>query len=107
MMACSWSREEARLQKLMQECLEEDDEEPKSDSDNQEDDGEEDNLERQDLDSDTEQETSETEATDEVARGNYPVFIGKDGTEWAKHMTKRNVKTRAENLIKHLPGTKY
>ncbi|KAG5898629.1 hypothetical protein JTB14_021003 [Gonioctena quinquepunctata] len=63
-----WSREQARLQKLRQECLE-DDGEPKSDFEDQEDYEEEDNLERQDLYSDTEQEISDPEVTDEDARG--------------------------------------
>lgn len=54
-MVCSWEQEQIRLNKLMIEFLEEDNEESDIEFDDEEESGEEDNLERQDLDSDTEQ----------------------------------------------------
>ncbi|XP_050304767.1 piggyBac transposable element-derived protein 4-like [Anthonomus grandis grandis] len=35
------------------------------------------------------------------------IFVGKDGiTKWEKSISKKNLKTRAQNIIKHFPGVK-
>lgn len=50
-------------------------------------------------------EGSNTEQDDnEAHRGNY--FKGKDGTKWFKNCANTRVRTRAENIISHLPGVK-
>lgn len=89
----------------MLQCLEESDSEPEIQFDDQEESGEEDQLERQDLNSDPEQDISDLEEDFEL--GKQPMFVGKDGiTNWDNHISNKNVKTRAQNLIKHLPGVK-
>lgn len=108
-MAYSWEKEQARLNQLMIDCLEESDNEFDVQFDDQEEFGEEDHVEEQDLHTDTEQEISDVEEPEnlETPWEGQPMFVGKDGvTHWAKHVPKQNVKTRAQNLIKHLPGVK-
>ncbi|KAK9737512.1 Transposase IS4 [Popillia japonica] len=101
----SYELEQARLAKLMQECLDEEIEELSLEYDDQEELGEEDHLETRDLDSELEQEISDDEGRKHESQ--LPVFIGKDGqTKWEKHIRNTNVKTRTHNLIKHVPGPK-
>lgn len=103
-MPCPWEQEQTRLNKLMTECLEEEKEESDVEFDDQEESGEEDNLERQDLDTDTEQEISDSE--DDFSE-RQPTFVGKDKvTVWKKHVPNKCVKTKPSNIIKQLPGVK-
>lgn len=97
----SYEKELERLNKLMLECLEEESEEEKVDD--SDDDLEEDNIEVQEDNSDTEQEISDTEIE---PTPNLPFFLGKDKkTKWSKCVPPSS-RTRAENLIIHLPGPK-
>lgn len=60
--------------------------------------------------SDTEQEDAEdieenqecSSAQSEIDRRLY--YFGKEGTKWRKHVPPRNVRTRQENIVTHLPG---
>lgn len=100
----SYEEEQAELSRLMEECLNEDTENLSAvEYDGSDDEGEVDELEISDLNTDTEQETSDSEDVN-VIYG--PTFTGKDGTEWAKHVPNQKVRTRAENLMKPLPGVK-
>ncbi|KAG5870419.1 hypothetical protein JTB14_015226 [Gonioctena quinquepunctata] len=97
----SYEKESERLNKLMMECLEEESEEEKvEDSD---DDLGGDNIEVQEENADTEQEISDTEIE---PTANLPYFLGKDKkTEWSE-CAPPSSRTRADNLIIHLPGPK-
>lgn len=102
----SYEKEQERLEKLMEECMREDYEEIESLPDDDEDEGEEDAVEVQDVDTDTEQDISDSEPDTEVLAEEL-YFTGKDNeTKWGKHQPPTNVRTRAENLVKHLPGPK-
>lgn len=79
--------------------------------------GEEDQVEEVTERSDTEQSiSSDSEfesvpiASTEQSQRDYtkqPYFLGKDGeTKWYKHAPSKKVRTRAENIIKVLPGSK-
>ncbi|KAG5879388.1 hypothetical protein JTB14_016733 [Gonioctena quinquepunctata] len=100
----SYEKEQEDLHKLLDDAMLEDDVD--IEYDDEEDDLEEDHLEKQLDNSDSEQEISDTEqGTSESLDG--PFFIGKDKTtEWRKHQPPKNVRTRAENLLKQLPGPK-
>ncbi|KAJ8951395.1 hypothetical protein NQ314_007682 [Rhamnusium bicolor] len=72
-----------------------------------------DEVEQQDHDTDIEQDIEDVSQEDisynnEESSHRVPSFIGKDGkTKWRKHnMVNKRVRTRADNLVKHLPGTK-
>ncbi|CAG9577485.1 unnamed protein product [Danaus chrysippus] len=46
--------------------------------------------------------------SDDTTSTLQPFYLGKDGrTKWYKSPPRTNVRTRAENLITHLPGCKY
>lgn len=100
----SYEKEQERLNRLMQECLESsDEEEPPFD---QCEDGEEDAVELQVHETDSEQDISDD---DENILPEHvgPFFLGKDQiTKWRKHCPPKNVRTRSENLVSHLPGPK-
>lgn len=60
-------------------------------------------------DSDTEQEISEVESEEisDTPLSDYPYFLGKDNlTKWRKQTPPKNVRTRSENIVTHLPGPK-
>lgn len=61
-----------------------------------------------DHDTDTEQEplSDEDEGSEEPQQSSRTsnFFIGKDGTKWRKEIPPHNVRTRRENIIRHLPG---
>ena len=76
-----------------------------------------DHLEIQNESTDSEQDMSDDDvatADDDVAtvladRGQIraPCMVGSDGTRWKKHFNlRKNVRTRADNLITQLPGVK-
>lgn len=99
----SYEREMERLNKLLLECLAEDDKEEEGNGED-DDDNEEDILETQEINSDTEQEMSDAEIQEEVSLGAF--FVGKDkSTKWSKHVPQSS-RTRAENIITRLPGPK-
>nr|CAI5827747.1 unnamed protein product [Callosobruchus analis] len=88
----------------MEECILNDDEEepPLDDSDE----GEEDAVELDPHETDSEQDVSDNEES-VLQESVEPLFIGKDqSTKWRKHCPPKNVRTRSENLITHLPGPK-
>lgn len=88
----------------MLECLSRDDDDyDDMIDDSDEDDDEEDRVEKQDHNSDTEQEISDTEADEPALQ--EPYFVGKDGSKWSKH-DPPSTRTRAENLITRMPGPK-
>lgn len=60
-----------------------------------------DNVEIQDENTDSEQEVEAMEMPLRV-----PSFVAKNGVTWEKHPGNKKVRTRAENIIKHLPGVK-
>ncbi|KAF5283085.1 hypothetical protein FQR65_LT14102 [Abscondita terminalis] len=94
--------EQQRLQKLMEECVIENDcDEANVQYDDRSDQDEEESLEFNDHNSDSEQDISDNEVT--TATGS--LFIGKDGTsKWNKHSPRKNVRVRC--VLKHLPGAK-
>lgn len=94
-----YEREQERLLRLMEEV-------PSSEEfDDEEESGEEDIVEKIYEGSETEEECSEDE--DRETNDHCPYFMGKDGhTKWYKHMPPKNVRTRQENLVLALPGTK-
>lgn len=99
----SYEKEQERLHELMKSCLESSDEEeaPLDDSDEDEVDA----VECEEHETDSEQDISDNE--EEILQIDGPFFIGKDqSTKWRKHCNPRNVRTRSENLITHLPGPK-
>lgn len=52
---------------------------------------------------------SETELQNENTDGlpkNRDIYLGKDGSKWNKHVPNQRVRTRADNIITHLPGVK-
>ena len=102
----SYENEQKRLHNLMEHCLLEDSVEGSViEYDDEEDVNEEDALERQDTDTDTEQEISDCDEVEQINQG--PTFTGKDNcTLWKKHVPNKNVRTRSQNLVKHLPGVK-
>nr|CAH7735214.1 unnamed protein product [Callosobruchus chinensis] len=100
----SYEKQQAYLQKLMEECiLNDDEEEPPLD---ESDEGEEDAVQLDPHETDSEQDISDTEES--VSQESVePIFIGKDqSTKWRKHCPPKNVRTRSENLVTHLPGPK-
>lgn len=52
----------------------------------------------------TDERHNEHEVTAEPDKNSF--FIGKNGNRWFKEFTNRNVRTKAENIITHLPGVK-
>lgn len=102
----SYEKEQERLAKLMDECLRENDSKQMvAQYDDQSDEDEEDRLEITNYNSDTDQDISDEEVPAEDSPG--PYFLGKDQkSQWMKHVPRKNVKTRSENIIKHLPGAK-
>lgn len=109
----SYEAEQARLCRLMQECLESsDEEEPPFD---QCEEGEEDAVEVQGHETDSEQDISDGDGDghgDGDDENNSPervgpFFFGKDQvTKWRKHCPPKNVRTRSENIVINLPGPK-
>lgn len=97
----SYEKEQSRLLQLMDETgpyITEYD-------DDFEDDDEIDNLEMFDEDTASEQDVSDGE--EHPVASSVPYFLGRDGTtKWNKHCPTRNVRTRSENIITHLPGVK-
>ncbi|KAJ8937230.1 hypothetical protein NQ314_011985 [Rhamnusium bicolor] len=94
-----YEKEQQRLLKLFEECQTEDE------YDDEEDSGEEDRVEERSERSDTEEDGEEV--TDLSDLTNVPHFIGKDQkTKWTKHAGPKNVRTRKENLVMQLPGSK-
>lgn len=102
----SYEDEMQRLQMLMDECLNEDNaEQSEIHYDDESDKDEVDFLETNEHNSDTELEISEPE--DGIDNTQSPYFLGKDGlSKWNKHCSRKNVRTRSENIITHLPGPK-
>ncbi|KAK9680966.1 hypothetical protein QE152_g38665 [Popillia japonica] len=99
----SYEKEQEKLHRMMQEMLSSDEEGIVQYDDDSEDDG--DNLEIQNEDTDTEQEFSDGETNASSVEG--PYFVGKNNvTKWRKMVPPKNVRTRAENIIKLLPGVK-
>ncbi|XP_018577832.1 uncharacterized protein LOC111692650 [Anoplophora glabripennis] len=96
----SYEKEQARLLQLMNEI------DPYvTEYDDSEDDDEIDNIKIFDEDTASEQDLSDAE--EDPVTFNEPYFLGKDGTtKWNKHFPTRNVRTRSENIITHLPGVK-
>lgn len=94
-----FDKEQQRLLKLLEEV------ESDIEFDDNESDGEEDVIETRDEDSESEQ---ELEDNDEEVESEGPFIFGKDkSTKWRKHAPQnKNVRTRAVNLVKHLPGVK-
>lgn len=93
------------MQRLMEEVFQ-DDEIQETIFDDEEEEGEVDNLEERPDGSDTEQEFSDEDVSENLTVG--PHFLGKDKiTKWQKHIPPRNVRTRSENLLSHLPGAKH
>lgn len=102
----AYEKEQERLHKLMLVCLSEDEFQEKDVVDYDTDEDElHDNVEERELSTDTEQEVSDSEEYEEhFSRG--PIFVGKDKvSKWSKHAPPAT-KTRAENIITHLPGPK-
>lgn len=97
-----YETEQTRLEKMMQDVLaESEDEEIAEDSAS---DGESDNVETRDVNSDTEQEISDSDEILDMGDTNNLYYIGKDGhTQWKKHAPNKRVKTRKENKYVRLP----
>lgn len=70
------------------------------------DEDENDNVEEREEDSDTEQEIGSDEEEVEDSGQDETHFLGKDKTKWRKNAPPRNVRTRAHNIVTHLPGVK-
>ncbi|KAJ4437242.1 hypothetical protein ANN_17377 [Periplaneta americana] len=71
---------------------------------------EDDHISESEHNTDTEQE-QEAESSDDDCDDNAPLsqfttYKGKDGTSWGKNVPPRNVKTRACNIVTHLPDCK-
>ncbi|KAJ8942979.1 hypothetical protein NQ314_009854 [Rhamnusium bicolor] len=97
-----YEREQARLEKIMQDVLAES--EAEEIAEDLASDGEIDNLETRDLNSDTEQEISDSDEIVDMGYTNKLYYIGKDGhTQWKKHAPNKRVKTRKENKYVRLP----
>ena len=65
-------------------------------------------------DGDSDRETSKTELQNETENKstdgpprNGEMYLGKDGTQWNKLASNKQVRTRSENIITHLPGVKH
>ncbi|KAI4465752.1 hypothetical protein MML48_3g00016414 [Holotrichia oblita] len=94
----SYEAEQARLQLLMDECMNFDIE-----FDDEEDTNEVDNLETFEEDTDTEQEADDEDTVSETFEG--PLFFGRDKkSKWRKHASTQKVKTRSKNIVTQLPG---
>ncbi|KAJ8949217.1 hypothetical protein NQ314_008277 [Rhamnusium bicolor] len=69
-----------------------------------------DNVEVLDINTDSEKELSDSEKDGTVISEfstREPYFLGKDGsTMWKKYFPPKNMRTRSENIITHLPGVK-
>lgn len=90
-------REQARLLRLMNEVLTD------VEFDDETDEGEGDNLEEREDGSDTEQDLDFD--TDSDSPDEDLCFVGKDQTtKWKKDAPRKNIRTKAKNIIKHLPG---
>ncbi|XP_067014309.2 piggyBac transposable element-derived protein 3 [Anabrus simplex] len=79
------------------------------------DDSEIDNVEENDQDSESEQESSDCESGDtgasesecDIPASYRSLFYeGKDGTKWYSKAPPRNIRTRVQNIVTHLPGPK-
>ncbi|KAJ8928934.1 hypothetical protein NQ314_018433 [Rhamnusium bicolor] len=81
-----------------------------SEYDNSADEDEPDNVEVLDINTDSEQELSDSEKDGTVTSKfstREPDFLDEVGsTKWTKHFPLKNVRTRSENIITHLPGVK-
>ncbi|KAJ4448309.1 hypothetical protein ANN_10324 [Periplaneta americana] len=53
-----------------------------------------------------EAESSDDDCDDNAPLSQFTTYKGKDGTSWRKSVPPRNVKTRACNIVTHLPGCK-
>ncbi|KAJ4426647.1 hypothetical protein ANN_26445 [Periplaneta americana] len=71
---------------------------------------EDDHISESEHNTDTEQEqeaeTSDDDCDDNAPLSQFTTYKGKDGTSWRKSLPPRNVKTRACNIVTHLPGCK-
>lgn len=84
--------------------LEEDSSDNESCNENEDPDVETDHLSESEHDTDTEQSGDEES---DYGEEHNSFYLGKDGrTKWVKSLSKRNVRTRRENIITHLPGPK-
>ncbi|KAG8274818.1 hypothetical protein J6590_099553 [Homalodisca vitripennis] len=89
-----------RIQRLLQEV--EDASESAASSTNE--DSEEDEVELSDHLSESEQSGDEEPV---VVTNDDPTYTGKDNlTKWRKHALPRNVRTRQQNIVTHLPGVR-
>ncbi|KAI4454225.1 thap domain-containing [Holotrichia oblita] len=96
----SYEAEQARLQLLMDECMNFDIE-----FDDEEDTNEVDNLETFEEDTDTEEEVDDEDTVSETFEG--PLFFGRDKkSKWRKHASTQKVKTRSKNIVTQLPGVR-
>ncbi|KAI4468386.1 transposase is4 [Holotrichia oblita] len=96
----SYEAEQARLQLLMDECMNFDIE-----FDDEEDKNEVDNLKTFEEDTDTEQEVDDEDTVSETFEG--PLFFGRDKkSKWRKHASTQKVKTRSKNIVTQLPGVR-
>jgi len=103
----SYEKDQERLQTLMEECLTTDDNPSEVVFEDDEDENEEDRLTAEILETDTEQEISDEEEENVEETVATPYFLGKDKiSKWEKHVPPKNVRTRSENLVTHLPGPK-
>ncbi|KAJ8952374.1 hypothetical protein NQ318_014465 [Aromia moschata] len=104
----SYEAEQQRLQRLLEECLSD-----KNDNnyDDSEEEGEEDNVEEGEEGTDTEQEFEDVETQLDSHReyGHALIFIGKDGTTiWRKHPLRKMIRRSAKNIVSQtqVPGVK-
>lgn len=106
-----YEEEQRRLQSLWQET---ENDENFIDEDDSEEDDEIDNVslcsDYPDLEQDAEEENPEMQEVDGQQNVSDPIefhnFYGKNGMTWCKEYNVRNVRTRSENIITHLPGVK-
>lgn len=105
-----YEEEQRYLQRLLEEVESNDELECNDSADS----CEEDEIEEQNLETASEQDISEAEndilletEDEEIICRRVPIFLGKDKkTKWRKHPGNKRVRTRAENLVTHLPGVK-
>uniref|UniRef100_V5GVF1 PiggyBac transposable element-derived protein n=1 Tax=Anoplophora glabripennis TaxID=217634 RepID=V5GVF1_ANOGL len=113
---CDWQKEQDRLWKLWEEY---EDVEPYVDEEDSEEEQENDHLSINSDYPDQEQEAGdegqryvqeqdEEEERERAREGKMKTrfFVGKNGSKWSKETPNKNVRTRADNIIIHLPGVK-
>lgn len=88
-------------QQWLKELSDEEEERDPEESDS----GEIDHLSESDHNTNSEQSADEDDDYEGESQNSF--YLGKDGkTKWLKCLPKKNVKTRSENIITHLPGPK-